>query len=168
MVIIVFLLMFVLFLSIISIIFGLTGRFLLFETVLNIILLIAALKLLISLNSGKRNVWPRLLLFFSLNLINLLVLYKVIGLSELVLPAAMTMLGFVISLSKLRECDECMEDDVVESHEPGKYVASKTGKKFHVLDCNQVKKIKEDKKVFFDSEEDAKKKGKTACKCVKK
>ncbi len=166
MVIIVFLLMFVLFLSTISIVFDLTGSLLLFEQLLNIVLLIFALKLISSLSKNKKDVWPKILIFFTIVLINQIILYRVVGFSRIVLPLTMTMLGFVIAISKSTSEEDFLEEPIVETNEPGKYVASKTGKKFHVPECNQVKRIKEDKKVFFNSEKDAKKEGKTACKCV--
>ncbi len=166
----VLLLMFVLFLSMISIIFDFTGSFLIFEIMLTILFLVIALILIHSLNANKRWVWPAMLVFFSANLINQIALYRLVGLSRIILPFAVTALGFVIALSKSRPDEEefVEEEPVVESHEPGKYVASKTGKKFHVPECGQAKRIKKDRQICFDSEKEAKKEGKTACKCVKK
>ena len=82
---IIFLLMFVLFLSIISIIFDLTGKLLLFEQILNILLLIMAIKLLAGLSANKKGIWPRMLLFFSINLVNVFVLYRIVGFNKTIL-----------------------------------------------------------------------------------
>lgn len=41
----------------------------------------------------------------------------------------------------------------------GSFVASKNGTKYHLLTCSGAKQIKEENKIFFDSQEDAEKAG---------
>jgi len=48
-----------------------------------------------------------------------------------------------------------------------KFVASKSGKKYHVPSCDWAKKISAKNKITFDSEKDAKKKKLKPCACVK-
>lgn len=48
------------------------------------------------------------------------------------------------------------------------FVASKTAKKYHVPDCTFAKQITPTKKIIFNSKETARKKGYTACECIKK
>jgi len=65
--------------------------------------------------------------------------------------------------------DELEEDDTEE--EPsvieGKFIATKTGKRYHVLSCNLVKNIAEKNKLMFDLEEEAEEEGLLKCHCVK-
>ena len=48
------------------------------------------------------------------------------------------------------------------------YVASKTAKKFHLLDCPFAKQILPNKKITFKSKDSAMNKGLKPCDCVKK
>jgi hypothetical protein len=41
----------------------------------------------------------------------------------------------------------------------GDYVASKSGKNYYLVGCSGVKRIKEENKVYFDTKEEAEKKG---------
>lgn len=51
--------------------------------------------------------------------------------------------------------------------EPGKYIASSKGSKFHIPRCDWAAKIKPKRRVWFNDEREAKKKGYKACDCVK-
>lgn len=163
------LIMFILFLSMISLVFKLSGDFFVFELVLTVVFLIAAIILVCGVCAGKSWSWPGLLIFFGINLINQLVMYfRTFIFTDFVLPLMVTGLGFLIALVKAKPAEEeFTEEPVVKIYEPGKFVASKTGKKFHAPKCEWAKKIKEDRRVWFDSEKEAKKEGYKACGCVK-
>ncbi|TES96103.1 hypothetical protein E3J85_01335 [Patescibacteria group bacterium] len=45
----------------------------------------------------------------------------------------------------------------------GKYVASKSGGKYHLLDCRYAKKMKEENKIWYGSKEEAEADGKDSC-----
>lgn len=45
----------------------------------------------------------------------------------------------------------------------GKYVASKSGGKYHLLDCRYAKKMKEENKIWYGSKEEAEADGKGPC-----
>lgn len=62
--------------------------------------------------------------------------------------------------------NEDKEDDDKLSIERN-FIATKTGKRYHVLSCNLVKNVAEKNKIFFDSEEDAEEEGLLKCHCVK-
>jgi len=54
-----------------------------------------------------------------------------------------------------------------KTFKPGKYIASKTGVKYHAPKCDWAKKIKKSNAVWFDSKEAAKKAGYKKDDCVK-
>ena len=95
------LLMFVLFLSMISVVFGLKGNLFVFEILALIALLVFAAILIKDMLKCKKWAWPGMLIFFSLNLINeLLLLIKTNSIREIVLPLIITALGFIISITR--------------------------------------------------------------------
>ncbi len=65
--------------------------------------------------------------------------------------------------------DESDEDDPEEESQAteGNFIATKTGKRYHVLSCNLVKNIAEKNKMIFDSAEEAEEEGLLKCHCVK-
>lgn len=66
--------------------------------------------------------------------------------------------------------DEDLEEEVEETSSvvEGNFIATKTGKRYHVLTCNLVKNIAEKNKLMFDSSEDAEEEGLLQCHCIKK
>ena len=170
---------FILFLNLISIIFNLSSTLFKFEFILLVIFLVWGL---ISVFS-REGYWKSLLLFFGLNLINLIGLYwKVLSVSKILLPLTMCVLGFLIAMIKTGSeededfYEESIEEDneskvdkskVKKTFEPGKYVASKTGKKYHAPKCDWAKKINKKNRVWFDNKEEAEDQGYEACNCVK-
>lgn len=58
------------------------------------------------------------------------------------------------------------EEAKVEEYNEGDYVASKTGKTYHVPSCDWAKKIKDENKVWFNSEDEASK-GRKPHSCIK-
>jgi len=56
---------------------------------------------------------------------------------------------------------------VTKTFTPGKYIASKTGTKFHSPKCDWGKKVKKSNAVWFDTKEEAKKAGYKADDCIR-
>lgn len=50
----------------------------------------------------------------------------------------------------------------------GKFVASVNGEKYYFPDCSEVRRIKDENKIWFDSEDEAKESGYEASVCVQK
>ena len=95
------LLMFVLFLSMISVVMRLSNALFVLEIVIYIALLIFASILVNGVLKSRKRVWPGLLIFFSLNLVNqLLLLIKSSSLRELVLPLLVSLIGFMIAITR--------------------------------------------------------------------
>lgn len=168
------LVMFIFFLSWISIVFSIkTTLFFKTELVLLIIFLLAAIYAMTAFLTGK-NKWRFLIKFYGASWINLLVIYFVrFGIKEVILPFVVTGIGFVVALIKL-DSDDLDESEseldepepVKKEFKPGKYIASKTGVKYHIPKCDWAKKIKKENRVWFDSKEEAEAKGLKACNCV--
>ncbi len=59
------------------------------------------------------------------------------------------------------------EENKTEEKTTGKYIASKKGKKYHLTTSGTAKQIKEENKVYFDSQEEAEKAGYEAGTSVK-
>lgn len=62
--------------------------------------------------------------------------------------------------------DKEQEKGVVKIYYPGKFLASKTGKKYHSPKCDFAKKIPKKRYVWFNNKAQAKKKGYKPCKCI--
>jgi methylphosphotriester-DNA--protein-cysteine methyltransferase len=58
-------------------------------------------------------------------------------------------------------------ENTIPQNKTGMFVASKNSKIYHSPDCQYVKRIKDENKIFFKSAEDARKKGYTPHSCVK-
>ena len=70
-----------------------------------------------------------------------------------------------------KEDEGNLEMDMDEEESPvieGEFIATKTGKRYHVLSCNLVKNIAEKNKLMFNSSEEAEEEGLLKCHCVKK
>jgi len=158
------------------------GKAFALEWIAIIVLLILTVFGLVSAYSGRKTGWALLLLVFTLTLLNFLLMK--FGIQEMKfwsLTFIVTLIGFLITLVKNPEaCKECEvepepvvegynngKDKVYKNFEPGKYVASKTGKKFHVPKCEWAKKINPKKMVWFDDKKQAKSKGYGDCNCTK-
>lgn len=77
---------------------------------------------------------------------------------------------------KTYDANSGVEPEVVKDYEirktknvfePGKFIASKTGKKYHIPKCDWAGKIKPKKRVWFNDAREAKKEGYKACDCVR-
>jgi hypothetical protein len=74
------------------------------------------------------------------------------------------------------DANEGVEPEVVRDYEirktknvfePGTFIASKTGKKYHVPKCDWAEKINPNRRIWFSDAKEAKKEGYKACDCVK-
>jgi hypothetical protein len=86
-------------------------------------------------------------------------------------------IGIEDAVSDIEETEDEFEDDMEEfededEEEPelieGNFIATKTGKRYHLLSCNLVKNIAEKNKLMFDTSEEAEEEGLLMCHCVKK
>src|SRR3989344_4279129 len=78
---------------------------------------------------------------------------------------AAALAGFFISFFNMGHKAE--KAQVKKSFKPGKYIASKSGSKFHAPKCDWAKRVKKSNAVWFNSKEEAKKAGYKADDCVK-
>ncbi|MBW2966553.1 hypothetical protein KY342_05605 [Candidatus Woesearchaeota archaeon] len=184
--------MLVLFLSLISIIFDLTGAFFVFEFLLLLLFLLFGVVFTIGTYISKGSwLWSGLLVFFGANLINLSGLYLGnISFSKILFSLTVGVLGFLIAMIKKRSVEEDdletedysnvetkpeekieekkeVKEDIKTNFIPGKYIASETGKKYHIPKCDWAKKISKKNIVWLNDKQEARKKGYKACKCVK-
>lgn len=173
---IMFLIIILMLINLFYILLRLDGRFFLIEAGAMALLLIIALIVFFRLNSGKK-VWASSIIFFALGLGNWLYLYmNGGGFKNLSFILFLSLLGMVISMIKLpcrrnenekyNEPDKKKPANVETYYEPGKYVASSSGKKYHVAKCDWAKKINPKRRFWFDSKEEAEKKGFKACECI--
>ena len=131
-------------------------------------LIVIAMISALGINNNMRWAWILLTLFFVFVFLDMILVYvisttEVEFFSELII---LVVLGFFISLFSI-EKPKAAEARVEKTFEPGKYVASKSGSKFHAPKCDWAKKIKKANAVWFESKEEAKKAGYKADDCVK-
>jgi len=74
--------------------------------------------------------------------------------------------GFFISFFSIKKEKVEVVEEVEKEFSPGKYIASKTGTKYHAPKCDWAKKIKKANAVWFDSKDEAKKAGYKKDDCV--
>ena len=123
----------------------------------------------IGINNNLRWAWILLTLFFAFVFLDMLFIYAIsIVKIELFMPLiALTIVGFFISLFGIEKEKIEEVEEVKKTFKPGKYIASKTGSKFHAPKCDWAKKIKKRNAVWFETKEEAKKAGYKADSCVK-
>lgn len=160
------------------------------------IFLILVFVLIAVLNMNRRIFWKLVFLGFLINLLNLGYLFLEFGTGIILFVclmlacvgmgiAIMNMYSSQRSFSKMRKvvplkaremipeppeykAETEVKPAVEKKFSPGKYVVSKAGKQYHVPRCIWAKKINEKNKMWFESQEEAKKKGYTRHWCVKK
>jgi len=176
-----YVIMLVVFLGLINMIFNL-HRFAFYgEFLVLIVLGGVALVSLLGLSNNSSWAWKTLKIFFTITFINMVFIY-LIKTSEiaLFLPLIIAvMVGFFISLvncvnpkkegEKVKKANSrsSAEKTVSTTHKPGKFIASKSGKKYHAPKCDWAKKIKKKNAIWYNSKADAKKAGYKADSCVK-
>ena len=122
--------MFVVFLSWISIVFNLqNGKFFKFEVVLLVILLLSAVNLTAGIVRGNRK-WKGLILFYLIIWINLLVIYFTrFNFTEIFWPFVISGIGYLIALVKVDATEFDKEFADVVEEKPVKKTAKKTTRK---------------------------------------
>ncbi|MBW2989937.1 hypothetical protein KY358_06500 [Candidatus Woesearchaeota archaeon] len=163
------LILLVVFLGMIRIIFRFDGLKFILELLALTLLLLIAFIALIPAYSGSKGGWGFISGIFLAVLLNLLVIYIRTGMlnKTYLLTSLFAALGFVVSIINIKDDECCMcegpfeeekqDEEVYTNFDPGKYVASRTGKTYHTPKCDWAKKINKKNQVWFDSEEEAKK-----------
>ena len=158
------------FLGLINMIFNL-HRFAFYgEFLILLALLLIGVVSAIGINNNFRWAWILLALFFAFVFINMLFIYVIttVEIPYFLVLLVVAVVGFFISLFGIeKEEVEKVEEKVEKTFKPGKYIASKTGAKFHAPKCDWAKKVKKDNAVWFDSKEEATKAGYKADSCVR-
>ena len=170
---IMYIILLITFLGLISRIFDLHRFAFYIEFLILLGLFLVAIIAAMGINNNFRWAWILLTLFFGFVFLDMLFIYSISTVKwKLFSPAVIvTVVGFFISLFKIEtpKIEEAAEEEKVveKSFKPGKYIASKTGAKFHAPKCDWAKRVKKKNAVWFDSKEDAKKAGYKADSCVK-
>jgi len=158
------------FLGLINMIFNLHRFAFIIEFLILLGLILVGLISSIGIINNSRWAWILLTLFFGfvfldMIFINAISTVKVQFYFQLIIIA---IVGFFISFFSIEkeEVEEVVEEGkavekkaVEKSFKPGKYIASKTGSKYHAPKCDWAKKIKKANAVWFNSKDAAKKAG---------
>ncbi len=191
------LLLVVMFIELISTIFNLHGKVFIGEFLLLGVFMFVSLVLMFALYFEAQWSFPAFMIFFAVNLINIFFVYfnYETNLLSIVLITGVCILGLITAIVNTESEDGCSEHEdgnskehvkimleeelkglktepapkveIVKDFEPGKYVASSSGTKYHVATCDWAKKINSKRRVWFNDQAEAKKKGFRACSCVK-
>ncbi len=177
---------FVVLLDLVNAVFNLSGGIFAVELILLIILG------LIGLFAIYNNKHSSMMLFFLLVLLNILLLFAATGEIESI-QAIFALLGLVVILLRSSGYDitglkekiqpyytepyydgpNAVEEKAVKSYDvgatfsPGRYIASRAGKKYHVATCDWAKKINKRSRVWFSDKGEAKKEGYKADSCIR-
>ena len=166
-----YIILLVTFLGLINMIFGL-HRFAFYGEFLILLgLFLVALISVIGINTDSRWAWILLKIFFIFVFLDMLFINAITTsknpyfLHLLVVAGS----GFFISFFNIgkQKVEKISEEKVEKSFKPGKYIASKTGTKYHAPKCDWAKKVKKKNAVWFDSKEEAKNAGYKNDDCVK-
>ena len=163
----------IVFLGLINMIFNLHKIFLVLELILLLVIAFFTFISMIAVYNDARWGWIFLFYIFGLILFDILFIYYIWGKPEFFfIITIVALIGFLISVMNIKkkkefEAPEEVEAEVSKEFEPGKYVASKRGNKYHAPKCDWAKRIKKSNQVWFNTKEEAKKKGYKADSCVK-
>lgn len=164
----VMLILFILLLSLISIAFDLNGMLLDVESVLICTFLIMGVVSFAGVYLKKTCGWKILFVLFSAALVNLMIIYlDNFDFGKISLPLVISFLGLLLTIMKMKPSEIVHQNPVEKKVSHEKYLASKSGKKFHTPGCDWAKKISKKKQVWFNDKGEAKKQGYKACRCVK-
>jgi len=141
-----------------------------------------ALISIMGIKSDSRWAWILLKIFFIIVFLDILFINAITTsknpyfLYLLVIAGVGSFISFFSIPKKSMDVEEKKASESVKSSKttstkktfvPGKFIASKTGVKYHAPKCDWAKKIKKSNAVWFDSKEAAKKAGYKKDKCVK-
>src|SRR3989338_9039199 len=134
------------FLGLISMVFDLHRFAFILEFLILLGLLLVGVIAAIGISHNMRWAWILLTLFFGFAFLDMLFI-KAITTAEIAYfmhLIAVTIVVFFISLFSIEreKVEAAKEDAVTKTFKPGKYIASKTGTKFHSPKCDWAKKVK--------------------------
>ena len=136
------------------------------ELFILIIIILFSFISLIGVYGNKNWGFVLLMLVFTGILIDLGLIYFLKGVLTrgILWLVILSAIGFIISVAGIKRketvySDDYDDDNVYTNFEPGKYVASNRGTVYHSPKCDWAQKIGSTNRVWFDSEQEAKKKG---------
>ena len=158
----------IVFLGLINMIFNLHRFAFIGQFLILLVLLLVAIISAIGINNNFSWAWKLLSLLFVIVFLDLFFVYAIsTPKPDLFLPYVVTsVVGFFIALFNVISKAKVAEE-VKKTYKPGKYIASKTGSKFHAPKCDWAKKIKKERRLWFPEKKDAQKKGYRKHSCVK-
>ena len=158
----------VVFLGLINMIFDLHRFAFLGNLMVLLALLLLAIISAMGINNDSRWAWTLLTVLFVLVFLDMVFVYFISAPRPMLFTplVAATVAGFFISLLSI-ERPKADVEEVKTTHKPGKYVASKTGSKFHAPKCDWAKRIKKRNAVWFNNKQEARKAGYKADSCIK-
>jgi glucan phosphoethanolaminetransferase (alkaline phosphatase superfamily) len=176
------------FLGLINMIFDLHRFALVVEFLILLGLFLVAIISAIGINNSSKWAWILLKMLFIFVFLDMIFINVVLGVKTpyFLLLLVVVAVGFFISFfnigkpkvgeakkSKIKvekvmaEKADVVKKTVKKTYSPGKFIASKTGVKYHAPKCDWAKKVKKKNAVWFNSKEEAKKAGYKADSCVK-
>ena len=170
------------FLGLISMVFDLHRFAFILEFLILLGLLLVGIIAAVGISHNMRWAWMLLALFFGFAFLDMLFINAITTAKTAYFPhlLAVAIAGFFISLFSIeKEKAEAAKDArttsgthslgeaVKKTFTPGKYIASKTGTKFHSPKCDWAKKVKKSNAVWFNTKEEAKKAGYKADDCIR-
>jgi len=102
----VFLFTLILILTLIPLIFNLSSALFIVEFLILVLYLLVSITLLSGFYLCKKWVWPAFLVLLSASLLNMFVLYLMLGFSKIIVPSFISCLGLVLSLIKSSSKEE--------------------------------------------------------------
>jgi len=165
-----YLILLVVLLGLINMVFSLSGFVFFVEFLLYLGLLLIVMLSVFGINNNFSWAWKLLKMFFLVTFVNMIFIFWISSSTPPLFThyILVTVVGYLISyFNKGGDEIEEFEDEKVEtSFDPGKYIASKSGTKYHAPKCDWAKKIKKANAVWYDSKQEAKKAGYKADACV--
>ena len=159
------------FLGLISMVFDLTRFAFIFEFLILLGFLLVGVIAAIGIGHNMRWAWILLTLFFGFVFLDMLFIkaISIKGIDYFLYLLVVSVAGFFISLFSIEKekVEAAKEVAVTKTFTPGKYIASKTGTKFHSPKCDWGKKVKKSNAVWFNTKEEAKKAGYKADTCIR-
>ena len=159
------------FLGLISMVFDLHRFAFILEFLILVGLLLVGITAAIGISHSMRWAWILLTLFFGFAFLDMLFI-RAIAVKEIAYflhLLVVSVAGFFISLFSIEKekVEAVKEETVTKTFTPGKYIASKTGTKFHSPKCDWGKRVKKSNAIWFDNKEDALKAGYKKDDCIR-
>ena len=112
---------FILFLSLIPVVFNLSGKIGLIEAIAAVVLIIIAIILTVKVAKLRPRVWKGLFIFYGINLLNLLFIYaRTLVLKPLILPLMVSYLGLIVAVIKIKPAEDDEEPVEIKTYEEKK------------------------------------------------